>query len=154
MNSSVQGGIYALGKAHIRSTPCLRSFPNVVFQTVPMFVLLAMALSRPFKEDLLALPLSTPLSSSDRWCGVLGFVPKVVSQAPHHFRPSEKKATGEGCFCMPVYLFGHVASLRHVQDCTLKDVFGVGCRRLTHSSLGFPFHFSLSVASKCQRMCI
>ena len=27
--SSVQDGIYALGKAHIRSTPSLRSFHNV-----------------------------------------------------------------------------------------------------------------------------
>ena len=27
--SSIQCGIYALGKAHTRSTPSLRSFPNV-----------------------------------------------------------------------------------------------------------------------------
>ena len=53
---SVQDGIYALGKAHMRSTPSLRSFPNVAFETVPMFVRLTMALSRPFKEDRLALP--------------------------------------------------------------------------------------------------
>ena len=32
--SSVQGGIYALGKAHVRSTASLRSFHNVAFQTV------------------------------------------------------------------------------------------------------------------------
>ena len=36
--SSVQDGIYALGKAHIRSTPSLRSFPNVAFEAVPLFV--------------------------------------------------------------------------------------------------------------------
>ena len=36
--SSVQDGIYALGRAHMRSTPSLRSFPNVVFETVLMFV--------------------------------------------------------------------------------------------------------------------
>ena len=35
--STVRGGIYALGKAHMRSTPSLRSFPNVAFVTVPMF---------------------------------------------------------------------------------------------------------------------
>ena len=35
-----------------------------------------MALSRPLKEDRLALPLSTPLSPpGDRWCDILGFVP-------------------------------------------------------------------------------
>ena len=32
--SSVQGGIYALGKAHMRSTPSLGSFPNVAFETL------------------------------------------------------------------------------------------------------------------------
>ena len=38
--SSVQGGIYALGKArNVRSTPSLRRLPNVAFETVPMFVL-------------------------------------------------------------------------------------------------------------------
>ena len=36
--SLVQRGFYALGKAHLRSTPSLRSFPNVAFETVPMFV--------------------------------------------------------------------------------------------------------------------
>ena len=36
--TSVRDGIYALGKAHMRSTPSLRSFPNVAFETVPMFV--------------------------------------------------------------------------------------------------------------------
>ena len=36
--SSVQDGIYALGKAHMHSTQSLRSFPNVAFETVPMFV--------------------------------------------------------------------------------------------------------------------
>ena len=58
------GVIYALGKAHNYSLhPSLRSFPNFAFETVPMFVWLTMALARPFKEDRLALPLSTPLSS-------------------------------------------------------------------------------------------
>ena len=31
-------GIYALGKAHMLSTPSLRGFSNVSFETVPMFV--------------------------------------------------------------------------------------------------------------------
>ena len=37
--SSVQEGIYALGKAHMRSTPSVGGFPNVTFETVLMFVL-------------------------------------------------------------------------------------------------------------------
>ena len=56
----------------------------------------------------------------DRWCDVLGFVPAGVSQASQHFRSSEKQAT-----C---------------------DVFEGGCRSLTHSSLGFTFHFSFFIA--------
>ena len=36
--SSVQDGIYALEKAHMHSTPSLRSVPKVAFETVPMFV--------------------------------------------------------------------------------------------------------------------
>ena len=36
--SSVQNGIYALGKTSMRSTPSLGSFPNVASETVPMFI--------------------------------------------------------------------------------------------------------------------
>ena len=61
--SSVLDVISVLGKAHIDSTPSLRSFPNVAFEIVPMFVWLMIALSCPFEENCLALPLSTPLSS-------------------------------------------------------------------------------------------
>jgi len=43
--------------------PSVRCFSNVAYETVPMFMWLIIALSRPFKEDRLALPLSTPLSS-------------------------------------------------------------------------------------------
>ena len=32
--SSVQGGIYVPGKAHMRSTPSLRRFPNVALEMV------------------------------------------------------------------------------------------------------------------------
>ena len=68
-------------------------------ETVPMFVSLTMILSRPFKEDRLALPLSTPLSSglSMVWCP-LALCRQVVSQASQHLRSSEKQAACEGCF--------------------------------------------------------
>ena len=52
------------GICALRSTPSLKSFPIVAFETVLMFVSLMMALSCPFKEDCLALPLSTPLTYS------------------------------------------------------------------------------------------
>ena len=44
-------------KPIICAPPRLRSFLNIAFETVPMFVWLMMALSCPFKEDSLALPL-------------------------------------------------------------------------------------------------
>ena len=62
--SSVQFKIVSVHSEKLiimRSTPSLRGFPNVAFETVPMFVWLTLTISRPFKEDLLALPLSTPL---------------------------------------------------------------------------------------------
>ena len=36
--SPVQDGIYTLRKAHMHSTLSLRSFPDIAFETVPMFV--------------------------------------------------------------------------------------------------------------------
>ena len=36
--SSVQDGIYVLGKVHMSSTPSLRSLPSVAFETVAVFV--------------------------------------------------------------------------------------------------------------------
>ena len=36
--SSVQDGVYALGKAHKRCTLSPRSFPKVAFETVTVFV--------------------------------------------------------------------------------------------------------------------
>ena len=72
--------------------PVSQRFPNVAFQTVPMFVWLTMALCRPFKdEDRLALLLSTPLLQAID--GVMSFA--LCSQ---HFRSSETQATCDGCF--------------------------------------------------------
>ena len=58
---------------NMRSIPSLRSFPSTAFQNssndpTAMFIWLTMAVSRPFKEGCLVLPLSTPLSS--RWLTV------------------------------------------------------------------------------------
>ena len=59
----------------MRSTPSLRSFPDVAFETVSMFVWLTMAFSRPFKEDRLGSLLPRLSPPGDRWCDVPGFVP-------------------------------------------------------------------------------
>ena len=75
---SVQDGIYALGKAYVRSAPSLRSFPNVAFETGfqcssdrrwPPLVL-----SRKIVQRFLFPRLSPP---GDRWCDGLGFLPAV-----------------------------------------------------------------------------
>ena len=138
--SSVQDGIYALGKAHMRSTPSLRSFPNVAFETVPMFVWLTMALSRPFKEDRLALLFFKRLSppGDGQWYDVLGFVPaySVSSFSTHQI--FQCVGCLWGFLFLPVYPLGHFPSLRHVQGSTPTGVFEGGHWPLTHSSLGFP----------------
>ena len=46
----------------------------------------------------LALPLSTPLSSSNEWCNVLVFVPAVSVSSCSTLQISEKQATCKGCF--------------------------------------------------------
>ena len=49
-HSSWALSIFVLGKVFMHSTPSLRCFPNVTFETVSVFVWLTMALSRPFEE--------------------------------------------------------------------------------------------------------
>ena len=77
----------------------------------------------------------------------LALCPQGVSQASQHFKASEKQATCKGCFSRQVCLLGRFPSLRHVQGSTPTGVFEGGCRPSTHSSPGFPFHFSLFVAN-------
>ena len=99
--------ICALRKAHMYFTLSLRSFLNDAFETVPMFVWLMLALSRPFKEDCLVLPLSTPPSSrrSMMWCpwlwpgdSVLGSSTLQVLQDTRHLW---------WLLCLPVHLLSH-----------------------------------------------
>ena len=92
-----------LGKALCSPTLSLRIFPNVAFETVPMFV--SVTDDGPFSSFQGRSPsassfkrLSTP---SDRWCDVPGFVPagSVSPQSSQYFRSSaEKQAICEGCF--------------------------------------------------------
>ena len=112
-----------LGEAHMRSTTSLRSFPNDAFETVPMFVWLTMALSRPFKEDRRALPLSTPLSSrrSMVWCPWLCAL-QEVSQAPQHFRSSGTQTICEGCFARQSNWWFPFSQAGHPQEFPKVDV--------------------------------
>ena len=113
--------------------PVSQSFPSVAFETVPMFVSLAMVLSRPFREARLAL-LSTPLSSS--WSLVvmsLASCLQLVSQAPEHFRSSEKQTTCEGCFARQCIC--SVISI-HSGSSAPTGVLEGGCRPLTSWDIG------------------
>ena len=105
----------------------------------------ALVLSRKIVSYFLFPHLAPPC---DRRCDVLGFVPtgNVSSTSTLHiFREAHYLW---GLLCLPgVYLVSHFPSLRRVQGSTPTGVFEGGCRPLTHSSLGFPFHFALFVTS-------
>ena len=119
------------------SIPSLRRFPNVAFETVPMFVWLAVALCRPFKEDRPAPSLPTP--PGDRKRDVLGFVTQVVSDSSSStFQIFRNNFWW--LFFPTIYLLGYFSSLRHVQDSNASPrVFEGGYRTLTHAGLGFAF---------------
>ena len=123
----------------MRSMPSLRSIPNIAFKTVPMFVWLMMALSRPAKDYHWALPLSVPLSSRLIDCVMpLALRPQVIFQAPQHFRSSKTQTTCDGCFS---------PSLRLVQGRT-STVFEGKCRWLIyvcHSGLPIPYIYFVVV---------
>ena len=117
--SSVQDGIYALGKASMRSTPSLRSFPNVAFETVPMLVWLTMGpflvLSRNFVERLL--PLSTPLSCrrSMVWCPWLCARSSCLKLLNTSDLSRRKPPAMVAFFSASLNLLCHFHWLRHVQ---------------------------------------
>ena len=86
-----------------------------------------MALSRPFKEDRLALPLSTPLFQTIDGVMFLALCLQVVSQASQRFKSSEMQATCEGCFarqsiCSVVSLRSGVSRTVHPVEFSKVDV--------------------------------
>ena len=109
------------------STPSLRSFPNVAFETVPKFVLLTMALSRPFREDRLALILFARLSPpGDRWCDVLGFVPAGSVSSFSTLQIFREASHLYGCFsgqsvCSVISLHsGKMATNQHAESISTR----------------------------------
>ena len=88
-------------KAHMCSTPSLRSFPNVAFETVPMFRLIDDGPLLSLQRRLLSASLHQAIN------GVifLALYLQVVSQAPQHLSSSKKQVTCDGCFaCLPICL--------------------------------------------------
>ena len=138
--------IYALGKGHMCSTSSLSSFPNVAFETVPLFVWLTMVLSRPFKDHL-AFPRPLPLSSRDQLCVSLALCLNGSVSSFSAIQILREASHLWGLLCPPVYLLDCFHSLRHVQGSTPTGVFEGIYRPWIHCTLDFPFHFSLFVAS-------
>ena len=103
--SSVQfSSVNSRWKAHMRSTPSLRSFPNAAFETVPMLVWLTMPSSQGRSLSASSF-YATPLSSrrSMVWCPWT-LCPQIVPPAPQHFKSSETQAAYDACFFPPFYL--------------------------------------------------
>ena len=95
------------------------------------------------------------------WCPWLCQGPQVVSQASQHFRSSEKQATCESGVALPGSLsaraflspFTPAYTGPQYTHRTRHWVFKAGWMSTTSTdipavSLGFPFHFSLFVASR------
>ena len=116
--SSVQDGIYALGKAHMRSP----TLPLKRFQCSD-------------DSPLSSFQGRSSSASSFNAClrqainGVMSFALclLVVSQASQHFRSSEKQATCEGCFayqciCSVIFLHSGMSRAVHTQEFSKVDV--------------------------------
>ena len=139
--SSVQNGIYALRKVHMRSTPSLK---------FPQRCLWSSSSVRRIDDGPLSSFQGRSSSASSFHASVLQAIggvlslalcPQVVSQAPCS-KPLVRVAF-PAIVSARSFLFTPACS----RQCTHR-VFEGGCWPLTHSSLGgFPFHFSLFVAS-------
>ena len=110
----------------IRIPPCLSGFPNVAFETVPMFVWLTMALSRPFRKDRLALPLSQLSPPGDHWRDAFDFVPTGSVSSSSALQVFREASHLWGWLDPPVYLLSHSPSLHvqvvHPQEFSKMDV--------------------------------
>ena len=114
--SSVQFKMVSMcSEKPVCAPPRLSEFPNVVFETVPMFVSLTMTLSRRFNGRSSSASSFQAIQTID---GVrsLALYPQVVSQASQHFRSSEKQATCEGCFACQSTWHAHGSTPTEVSE--------------------------------------
>ena len=97
--SSVQGGIYTVGRIHMRFTQSQRGFPYDALEAVPVFVWLTVAFSRHLKEDYRTRHLSMPLSSrwSLMWC---------PSPQDEYVTPKKRKWEFRSCVRVEVAVLG------------------------------------------------
>ena len=99
--ASVPDSIYALGKAHMRSTTH-ENFPDVAFKIVPSFVWMTRTHTRAFKEDRRALLFHSYVPLLQAIEDVMHYFvcPQAVSQVPQHFRSFEMQASSDDCFAL------------------------------------------------------
>ena len=131
--------LYVLGKTHMRSAPSLGRFPMLpLTQFQCSSVDVGPLSSFEGRRSSSASSVHVCLLQAVNSVISLALCRQVMSQTPQHFRG--------GLPFPPVYLLGHFSSFWLAQGSTPTGVFEGGCRPLTHSSLGFPFHFLLFVA--------
>ena len=143
--SSVQDGIYVLGKASIYALhPISQKCPQCCLWNSSNVHLTDDGHLSSFQERASsASSFHTFLLQATDGVMFLALCPQVVSQASQHFMSSVKQATCDGCFvsqsiCLAIAL--HSGISRAVLP---TGVFKSGCWTETHSTMGFPFHFSL-----------
>ena len=148
--SSVQDGIYVLWTVHMGSTTSLRSFPHRCLWNGSNVRLIADGPLSSFQgRSSSASSFHASLLQVTDVVLSLALCQQVVSQAPQHFRSSEKQTTCEGCYARQCT----IRSFPFTQACPGQYTHRTfWCRPLTHSSLGFPFHFSLFVASSSSQV--
>ena len=88
-----------------------------------------------------------PSPPGDQWYDVLGLLPAGGVSSFSTLQIFREASHLWGLLCPPIVLLSRFPSLRHFQGSTPTGVFEGGCGPLIHSSLGFPFYFSLFVAS-------
>ena len=138
--SSIQDGIYALGKP-ICAPPCLSEISAMLplrwFQCLSDWLWPSLVVIRKMSS---AFSFHASLLQAIDGVMSLSLCPQVVSQAPQHLR-SEKQAICEGCFARQ-----SICSVISLHMLHMREHVHVP-QEFLHSSLGYPFHFSLFVAS-------
>ena len=104
----------------------------------------SLVLSRKIVLRLLFPHLSPP---DDRWCDALGFVLAGSVSSFSILQIFREASQLRGLLCPPVYLLDHFPLLQHVQGNRPAGVLEGECRPSAHFSLGFPFLYSLFVAT-------
>ena len=132
--SSVQYILYALEKAHIRSTPFLIGFHSIAFETVAVLVWLTTALFGPSqRRSQRACPFYASLLRATDAVVSLELCSQVAFQASQHFCSSNTRKP-----LVMVALLGHFPWLWHAQESTSTEDSDGGCQSSRKSRQWLP----------------